>query len=123
MKHDNNNAAGAPTFADTNFWYVKAGLKQKFFVMGPTALYGEYQKTNDANAGTASTIHLGGMGAFVTDEELSFWGLGVVQHIPAAATEIYLGYRNYSTEETTNVGVTTDAEDLDMIMGGMRVKF
>ncbi len=124
-EHDNNNAPGSPTWNDTTFWYIKGGIKQKFFAMGPTALYGEYQKTNDANSGTASVAHLSTVaaGVYVTDEELSYWGLGVVQHIPAAATEIYLGYRKYSTSETYSNGTTVDSQDLDMVMGGMRVKF
>ncbi len=127
-QHDTNDPTGATTWNDTTFWYIKAGIKQNFFGIGPTALYGEYQQTNDAASGTAATaangdIHLGGAGNYVADEQLSYWGLGVVQHLPGAAAEIYLGYRSYSTSETMDTGVTTSSQDLNMVMGGMRVKF
>ncbi len=101
-----------------NFWYIKGGIKQNFFGIGDTAFYGEYHQTNDRRC----------IGVAVTNNcssEYNFWGLGVVQHLPNAASELYLGYRNYSATETgvAGVGVTTNYDDLDMVLGGMRIKF
>jgi hypothetical protein len=52
------------------------------------------------------------------------WGVGIVQNIDAAATELYLGWRHYSADVTDNGGAKTlDTEDLDIVVGGARVKF
>ena len=55
------------------------------------------------------------------------WGLGVVQHVDAAAMEIYLSYRRYSAEVTSPAGNllngTVDYNDFDVVMGGARIRF
>jgi hypothetical protein len=75
----------------------------------------------------------------VTDTELTVWGLGIVQNLDAAATELYLGWRHYSADVTCNGSGGTTAttcdgaaggtshklgvQDLDIVAGGARVKF
>ena len=60
--------------------------------------------------------------------DVNFWGFGVVQNIALAATELYLAYRHFEHDATVvdaagalvadqNIG------DLDMVMGGARIKF
>ena len=34
----------------------------------------------------------------VTDTELTVWGLGITQNVDAAASTLYLGYRNFSAD-------------------------
>ncbi|HEX5998904.1 MAG TPA: porin, partial [Hyphomicrobiaceae bacterium] len=46
------------------------------------------------------------------------WGVGVVQHIDAAAMELFLSYRNYSGDFAKE-----DAKDMDVVMGGARIRF
>src|SRR5690606_15966941 len=57
------------------FW-VMAGIEKNFFGYGTTTLYGEYSESNTNFAGDGN-----------------FWGLGVVQRIDAAATDLFVKYR------------------------------
>ena len=36
----------------------------------------------------------------MTDTELTIWGLGITQNVDAAASTLYLGYRNFSADIT-----------------------
>jgi len=87
-------AAVKPSDADTA-WHVTAGLERKLVEYGATTFYGEFGDWKDF-----------GTGIIGTDE---VWGLGVVQAIDAAATDLYVSYRNY--------------DDEDIFLAGARVKF
>ncbi len=50
------------------FWYVKAGLRERWKPLGHTVLYGEH-KNAEINA---------------IDSEVQLWGAGIVQEIDAA---------------------------------------
>ncbi|MCB1529184.1 MAG: hypothetical protein KDJ45_15995, partial [Hyphomicrobiaceae bacterium] len=76
-------------------WFVVAGIEQKFFALGKTTLFGEYQRWD---------IGLTGAGLFDTSE-MRAWGLGINQQIDAAAMDLYIHYRNYDAQSTT--GATT----------------
>jgi hypothetical protein len=52
--------------------------------------------------------------------EVTFYGLGVVQQIDAAAMELYLGWRRFETSGDDNVGF---ASDIDLVHGGARIRF
>ena len=73
-------------------------------VEGNTTFYAEYGRVNDgltglvADAGVSAFSGLGLLGAngVVVDSDMTWWGLGVVQTIDAAAMDLYLGYRRYS---------------------------
>jgi hypothetical protein len=54
------------------------------------------------------------------------WGIGVVQHIDAAAMELYLAFRQYSGEsEGGGVWWNPDfkADDFNVVMAGSRIRF
>jgi len=89
-------------------WLIQAGISKNFFGYGNTSFYGEYGVANDwgadfttggatlgrnfaAPAGTTGFTPVNG----VTSTEMRMWGLGVVQNISAAATDLYLGYRHF----------------------------
>ena len=134
------------TYEDTNFWYIKGGIYQNFFGIGRTSLYGEYYESKDACSGTAADATVGSCGStaasllsqyaanpanfdHVTSDKQNFWGLGAVQHLPNAATELYVGYRHYTsdvkvaTDQAGTQGTAVNLDDLDMVMGGMRIRF
>jgi hypothetical protein len=46
------------------------------------------------------------------------WGLGVVQVLDAATTDLYLGYRRFSTEDNL-----IKNETIGIISAGARVRF
>jgi hypothetical protein len=98
--NQDNDTAGVP---DTTLWYVQGGVSKNWTGLGNTVVYGEYAKIDDALAG---------------DAESAVWGLGVVQHIDAAAMEVFLSYRNFSADV-----VNEDTEDFNVVMGGARIKF
>jgi predicted porin len=86
---------------DSTNWGVRAGIMKNFFGIGNTVVFGEFSSfDNVENGGTVAEI----------------WGVGVIQNIDAAATELFLSYKNHSTD------VPADA-DADIVYGGARVKF
>jgi hypothetical protein len=102
-------------------WLIQAGISKNFWGYGNTSFYGEYGIANDwgadftnpatgtigrnfgAPAGTTGFTPVNG----VTATEMRMWGLGVVQNISAAATDLYLGYRHF--DATINCVAANDA--------------
>ncbi|EIJ43067.1 hypothetical protein BegalDRAFT_2211 [Beggiatoa alba B18LD] len=84
-------------------YYGKLGYQFKGSDVGKTAIALSYGITEDYNK---------------VDDELSSWGLGLVQNIDKAATEVFFQYQGFSLDRTG-----TNVEDIFAIMGGARVKF
>ncbi|MBL8564858.1 MAG: porin [Hyphomicrobiaceae bacterium] len=135
-------AAGGKREWDSNFLlsekyaYVKGGLLRKWFPIGPTSIYGEYYRIWDVGiTGTGLTVDINGTPTALDpllSEKANTLGFGVVQHIDAAAMEVYLAYRHYWANDITDVqgllGANTSAvsdHDIkyDVIMTGARIKF
>jgi hypothetical protein len=89
---------------DSETWYFKAGLRQRWTPLGHTVLYGEYDKNNDGK-------ELG--------SESEFWGLGAVQEIDNAAMSLWLSYRQFSADNPTDGNL----QDFDMIKAGALINF
>src|SRR5215831_13407954 len=138
-------------------WIIQAGISKNWFGYGNTSVYGEYGVANDwgadfttggatlgrnfaAPAGTTGFTPVNG----VTSTEMRMWGLGVVQNISAAATDLYLGYRHFDATINcvaadaggnvcagaapavvgpTPVTKTVPTESIDVITMGARVLF
>jgi predicted porin len=92
----------------TGFW-VMAGIEKNFFGPGTTTLFGEYSEHNYNDVAEA---------AFQTGDG-SFWGLGVVQRIDAAATDLFLKYRNVEVNDADPDAV----DSANIVIGGMRIQF
>jgi hypothetical protein len=140
---------------DFSFWLIQSGISKNWFGIGNTALYGEYARLGDAAATDFPGRNFAGSSTFsapfsgtlsqnfvtvngVTDTELTVWGLGIAQNVDAAASTIYLGYRNFSADVTCT-GATTAAgqcagasggpakklatDDFHAVLGGMVVRF
>jgi hypothetical protein len=110
---DSNLPAGVIDSASA--WYVQGGLEQKFFALGKTTIYGEYGEQENllTNQG------LQGLG-LETGTTMSFWGVGLVQTIDAAAMDLYVFYRNLSSELPAGA---IEVEDLTLIGGGAIIRF
>jgi hypothetical protein len=128
-------------------WMIQAGISKNWFGLGNTALYGEYSRSNDWGAGLGAgrdyATAVAASGVFpaiasnlpgatavfdVTSTKLDVWGVGIVQNIDAAATELYIGWRRFDagiTGALTNGGaqVKINTEDADFVFGGARMKF
>jgi len=115
--------------ADAKFWLVQGGISKNWFGPGNTSFYGEYGEATDfirsgpAAAGAASPAAPNFVNA---SSEVTFWGLGVVQQIDAAAMELYLGWRRFDTSVSGILGadaVGNGSSDLDLVHGGARIRF
>jgi predicted porin len=104
---DNNRGAGIQSSDEA--WYVQGGIEQKFFALGKTTLFGEYGEQEN---GLINFL------AGTSGPTMSFWGLGLVQNVEAAAMDLYLFYRNLSSEVEG-----LDAEDLQLIGAGAIIRF
>jgi hypothetical protein len=124
---------------EASFFYLSGGVARNFFGIGDTVLYGEYSQWKGAGQDTEFTgvipqaytftetndvqIHTyGGAGS-----KLTHWGVGIVQHVDAAAMEFWVAYKNYSlsgfelqTLQRPNIG---KFEDLHLITAGTRIRF
>ncbi|MEQ8825671.1 MAG: porin [Filomicrobium sp.] len=88
---------------DEDFWFVSGGLERKFFALGKTTLFGMGGEFNDDD-----------------DDSATYWGLGAVQKIDAAAMDLYISYRSYDIHDAANPG---EDIDFDAVVAGGRIKF
>jgi hypothetical protein len=110
--NQDNGVTGAD---NTTMWMIQGGIAKNWTGLGNTVLYGEYAKVTDAVlGGNFGTQDFDGYG------RAEVWGLGIVQHLDAAAMELYLSYRNYSGKDVTE---GDKAQDMDVVMGGARIRF
>lgn len=131
---DNNRTILAATAKDKDeHWYIQAGLERNHFGIGLTTIYGEYGvyqsgMTISGGARNASGTLNGGLG-FISDAEVTKWGVGINQQISAAAMDVYLAYTHYSTNVNTSfnggqVGkVGAPVQDFDALMMGAIIRF
>jgi hypothetical protein len=98
----------------SSFYYLSGGIAKNFFGLGDTVIYGEYSewKGNDQDTFVDAT----------SSDKLTHWGVGIVQHVDAAAMEFWLAYKNYSLSGGPALEAL-DAEDLHLILAGTRIRF
>ena len=113
-----NDVAGVD---DTTMYQVQGGIAKNWSGLGNTVLYGEYANVSDAYVQRVVTD--GEITKFTGFADADVWGLGVVQHIDAAAMELFLSYRNYSADRHLKYLPITGDADMDIVMGGARIKF
>jgi len=115
--------------ADAKYWLVQGGITKNWFGLGNTSLYGEYGEATDfISSGPAVTLGNSPAAPNFVDasSEVTFWGIGVVQQIDAAAMELYLGWRRFDTSVTgilAGDATLNGASELDIIHGGARIRF
>lgn len=117
---DREGVTGIP---DADYWYIAGGLTRNFTGFGNTVFFVEYSNSNDflAQTGYSSTTGLT-YTPTTTRSDVDMWGIGVVQHLDAAASELFLTYKNFSADATLN-GVDQSIGDFQTVIGGMRVNF
>ena len=109
-----NDLPGTP---DTTLWYLQGGIAKNWTGLGNTVVYGEYARIED---GLAAAGSLGLPSPF--QSEAAMWGIGVVQHIDAAAMEVFLAYKQFSAEVSLGAA-SADADDFSVVMSGARIRF
>jgi Gram-negative porin len=119
---------------DLTFWYLAGGISQNFFGIGKTVLFGEYSVSKgglEQGAFLATTTGYNtNEGGAKTSSEVTHWGLGVTQHVDAAAMEVFATYKNYSLDATgfTGANVTLNkgssgVSDIQAVIVGTRINF
>ena len=123
---------------DTTLWYLNGGIAKNWTGLGNTVLYGEYARVEDGVQSTTNTVAGGSRNANGVDasSEATVWGLGIVQHIDAAAMEVFLSYRHYDGSVSRFSYTTGSVEkddlktftgggdsEMDVVMGGARIRF
>jgi predicted porin len=127
---------------DTRLWWVDAGIQQNWLGIGATTFYAEYGRVDEGITGlvaapggagpflSSGLVPLGAQGV-VADSEMTWWGVGAVQKIDAAAMDLYLAFRRYSADVTMGnsavagpaIQITGGLEDIWYIQGGARIQF
>jgi hypothetical protein len=120
---------------DVDLWWVDAGIQKNWTGWGATTFYAEYGRVTDGITGL-NTDRIGGLEALgaegvVVNSNFSWWGVGVVQKVDAAAMELYLAYRRYSgsirlgdSEEAGDaIQIDGGLEDIWYIQAGARIQF
>jgi hypothetical protein len=79
---------------DARFRYLATGIARDWTGLGRTSLFLEASRHRDGGANRVAlglTAPPGGLPSFLT----SHWGIGVVQHIDAAALELFASWKHY----------------------------
>jgi hypothetical protein len=108
---------GGTESVDANLWYVQGGISKNWTGLGKTVLYGEYANVESEDIVLTNIVT---DADFTRDASADMWGVGVVQHIDAAAMELYLSYRNFSAECSPCIG---PGNDFSVVLGGARIRF
>jgi predicted porin len=93
-----------------DFWYVKAGIRQRWHPLGHTVLYGEYQDNQNDAFDVANGL----------SSEVQLWGVGVVQEIDNAAMSIWVKYRNIEGDISDN---SVEIDDFQYVSFGALINF
>jgi predicted porin len=112
------SAISTPVDFDASFFYLSGGVARNITGLGDTVFYGEYSQWKGVGQDTTNGT-TGGSRGVTSRDKLEHWGLGVVQHVDAAAMEFWLAYKNYSLSGPT----VPDAEDLHSVTAGTRIRF
>ncbi len=100
--HDTYDFSGS---GQSETYYLKGGIRQRWVPLGHTVLYGEYENIKGSGFFSQSE-NLGLEGA--THDKTKVWGLGVVQEIDAAAMSIWLKYRHLDYDDNNTAGQRYD---------------
>ena len=109
-------AAAGPVFSsDSSFFYLSGGVARNITGLGDTVVYGEYSQWK----GVGAEVNV----LLLESDKLTHWGVGIVQHVDAAAMEFWLAYKNYSLDSAGFNALVNGAEDLHSITAGTRIRF
>lgn len=112
---------------DAKFWHVTVGWSKNVFGIGNTVLFAEYQKADDMIGYQLVGPVINGS----IESEATMMGFGVVQHIDAAAMEVFATYKKFEADARlagtwTGVGslaIDANMHDFSMFLVGTRINF
>lgn len=93
-------------------WYIKAGIRQRWTPLGHTVLYGEYMNNNVEFSDVAGR----------PENELEWFGVGIVQEVDAAAMSLWLSYRHFEGDPELTAN-NPNPDDFDLVKFGALINF
>ncbi|MDJ0809378.1 MAG: porin [Desulfobacterales bacterium] len=105
LENDATNPDGSDRDDDPVFYYAKAGYRAKFFEAGETRFSVDYARNEDVDQ---------------DDDDATSVGVQIVQDMSQWGMEYYLGYRWHELDRGEG---TTDFDDINSVMSGVRMKF
>ena len=108
--------AGRITPPNSDQWYVKGGIRQKWTPLGATVVYGDYAQYNDQLGPAALAL-----GA--TASTFRRTGCGIAQEIDVAATTVYLKYQHYDADVTGLSPTVGSLDSADFVSAGALINF
>ncbi len=122
--HEDNSDTLLPggkwiTPPDSDQWYFKGGIRQKWTPLGATVIYGDYAQYNDQLSPSALTA------LKAISSSLNRYGGGIAQEIDAAAMTVYLKYQHYDGEffGTNLVASAKNLDAADFVSAGALINF
>jgi len=124
--YGNNQRDGVTGESET--YYVKGGLRERWSALGHTVLYGEYENNQSTGAAFVQNCLGPAAGAAAvagcfnnaeTSSDFDLWGLGVVQEIDAAAMSLWVSYRHLEYDDNS----AANYEDFDYVKAGALINF
>ncbi len=121
---------GIDDYSDGNLgqsetYYLKGGIRQRWNPLGHTVLYGEYEHIKGNNLHSRNLQSQLSLPALLrparTEDTTKVWGLGAVQEIDAAAMSIWLKYRHLDYDDNNTVG--TGYKSFDYVGMGALINF
>lgn len=103
------------TALDSDHWYLKGGIRQKWTSLGATVVYGDYAEYDDQ-------LGPGALAAGATSSTLRRYGGGIAQELDAAAMTIYLKY-HHLTADVTGAPALINLEDAYFVSIGALINF
>jgi predicted porin len=124
------NAAGVEE--TQNFYFVQAGIEQKWLALGKTTIFGEYWNEAAGPGLTTNGLRLNaaplGAGARISNADISLWGVGLNQTL-AEGVDMYISYRHaqadvFTSANGSKIGSTKTAiEPFQYVTVGTQIKF
>ncbi len=103
------------TALDSDHWYLKGGIRQKWTTLGATVVYGDYAEYDDQ-------LGPGALAAGATSSTLKRYGGGIAQELDAAAMTVYLKY-HHLTADVTGAPALSNLEDADFVSVGALINY
>ncbi|MTD93340.1 porin [Hyphomicrobium sp. xq] len=104
---------------ESETYYVKTGLRERWTPLGHTVLYGEYENNQSTGSSATGAFVQSAFGAVTTASDFDLWGVGIVQEIDAAAMSVWVSYRHLEYDDSTAVNY----EDFQYIKAGALINF
>lgn len=117
-REDSSNTLlpGGVTPPDSNHWYVKSGVRQKWTPLGATIVYGDFAEYNDQ-------LGPGALALGATSSTLHRYGGGIAQEIDAAAMTVYLKYQHYDADVDGLSPTVGKLDSADFVSTGALINF